>query len=95
MACECRDNEGNLLKMCVGTCIKKAVLQQEEQTKRDPMQGFAELILSQVDQRIRNQMTTLRVIFEKEKLELYKTAFLDGIKEGIRISREVNKNYDN
>ncbi len=94
MACDCRDKEGNLLSMCVGACVKKVLIQQEEQVKRDPMQGFAELILSQVEQRIRNQMNSLRVSFEKEKLELYKSAFLEGIKEGLRLAREVNRNDD-
>ena len=70
--------------------MKNSIIQQEEDAKRDPLSGFAELVLSQVEQRIKNHMNILRVELEHEKLDIYKMALLEGIKEGIVLAKEFN-----
>lgn len=91
MACTCKNEDGTLAKNCIGKCVKKSIIKQEEDARRDPMNGFAELILSQVEQRIKSQMTVLTLSFKKEQFDVYKEAFLDGINEGIKIGRSLNK----
>ncbi len=92
MACECRNSDGSLSGFCLGNCVRNSIIQQEENAKRDPLQGFAELVLAQVEQRIINHMNILRVDLEKEKLDVYKKAFLEGINEGIAIA--IAKEFD-
>jgi diacylglycerol kinase family enzyme len=92
MACKCKNPDGTLSDVCIGACVKDSIVKQEEEARRDPMNGFAELILSQVEQRIQNRMTTLQVTFQKEQFELYKKAFLDGLNEGIEIGKRLNQN---
>jgi hypothetical protein len=89
MACNCKKEDGTLSDRCFGACVKDSIVKQKEEAIRDPMNGFAELILSQVDQRIQNRMTSLQVTFQKEQFELYKKAFLDGLNEGIAIGRGI------
>lgn len=94
MACKCLNPDGTLSSRCVGACVKESIINQEENARRDPMNGFAELIMSQVEQRIQNRVTTLQVSFQKEQFDLYKKAFLDGLKEGIAIGRGThNESY--
>lgn len=90
MACTCTNRDGTLSLLCYGSCLKSAQVQQDENAKRDPMKGFAELILSQVEDRIKNNMNLLRIEIEQEKLELFKEAFIEGIKAGIAINREFD-----
>jgi len=94
MACKCKNQDGTLSDKCFGDCLKDSIAKQVEDSRRDPMNGFAELILSQVEQRIQNRMTTLQVKFQQEQWDLYKKAYLDGLKEGITIARSIhNEDY--
>ena len=93
MACQCKNPDGTLKSMCVGDCVKGSIIQQEESARRDPMNGFAELIMSQVDQRIQNRMTTMHVQLQKEQLEIYKQAFIEGLKEGIGIGKGILQDH--
>lgn len=94
MACKCKNPDGTLSNECFGACVKDSIVKQEEDAKRDPMNGFAELILSQVEQRIQNRMTSLQLTFQKEQFDLYKKAFLDGLNEGVVIGRGIrDSNY--
>ena len=88
MPCNCKNEDGTLSDRCYGKCVKDSIVKQSEEASRDPLNGFAELILSQVDRRIQNQINALQVKFEREKVEIYKEAFLDGLKEGISIGKD-------
>jgi hypothetical protein len=86
MACNCLNEEGQPTQMCRGTCNKlKAIINnQHEEQIRDPMNGFAELILSQVDKLIAQRMDSLRIEFQKEQFDMYKKAFIEGLEVGLR-----------
>ena len=88
MACKCTLPDGSLSYNCFGTC-GESIINMKEKISIDPMSGFAELILSQLDKRIDYRMSELQVIFQREQIELYKKAFLQGIKEGINIGIEL------
>jgi hypothetical protein len=55
--------------------------------------GFAELILSQVEKKIAYRMQELKVTFERSQMEIYKKAFMEGIKEGIDIGKNIDPTY--
>lgn len=90
MPCTCKNSDGTLSDVCFGLCAKDSIVKHLENIERDPMKGFADLILSQVDQRIQNRMTQLQVTFEKEQFNVYKKAFLEGLNEGIEIGRSIS-----
>lgn len=89
MACKCTSKDGTLAQMCTGACVKEVIVKHVEEAKRDPMNGFAELIMSQVEIMIRNKMTTLQVTFQQEQFDNYKKAYIDGIHEGIAIGKRL------
>lgn len=89
MACKCTNPDGTLAQMCTGACVKEVVASFVEDVKREPMNGFAELIMSQVEAMIRNRMTTLQVTFQKEQFDTYKKAYIEGIHEGIAIGKRL------
>ena len=92
MACKCTNPDGTLSQMCTGVCLKEVIVKHVDAVKRDPMNGFAELILSQVEVMIRNKMTTLQVAFQKEQFDAYKKAYIEGIHEGIAIGKRLIRN---
>ena len=89
MACKCTNPDGTLSQMCTGACAKEVIVKHVDEVKRDPMNGFAELIMSQVEAMIRNRMTTLQVTFQKEQFDTYKKAYIEGIHEGIAIGKRL------
>ena len=94
MACRCRLPDGTLSAVCMGACVKESIIRQEEDARRDPLNGFAELILAQVERLIQSKMTALQVSFQQEQFDLYKKAFIEGLKEGLAIGRGThNEDY--
>jgi len=94
MACNCKNDDGSLSKVCFGTCIKKSIRQQEENASRDPLNGFAELIMSQVSNMLDYKIQKIQIRFQEDQIKLYKSAFLEGINEGIKICRSTtNSEY--
>lgn len=89
MACKCTNPDGTLSQMCIGACVKEVIVKHVDEVKRDPMNGFSELIMSQVEVMIRNRMTTLQVTFQKEQFDTYKKAYIEGIHEGIAIGKRL------
>ena len=89
MACKCTNPDDTLSQMCTGACVKEVIVKHVDEVKRDPMNGFAELIMSQVEAMIRNRMTTLQVTFQKEQFDTYKKAYIEGIHEGIAIGKRL------
>ena len=89
MACKCTNPDGTLSQMCTVACVKEVIVKHVDEVKRDPMNGFAELIMSQVEAMIRNRMTTLQVTFQKEQFDTYKKAYIEGIHEGIAIGKRL------
>lgn len=85
--------------MCFGQCLKENIVLQQENAKRDPLNGFRELILSQVDKIIDDKLNRLKINFEASKAITFKNAFLEGfkegIKEGIKIMQYIDTNEDN
>ena len=88
MACGCKDFNGKPTDRCVGLCKESLIMQQDIQA-RDPLNGFSELILSQVDKMIESKINKIKVEFQKEQIELHKIAFLEGLKEGIEIGKTM------
>ncbi len=96
MSCQCKDENGQPSDRCYGTCgtiSKKAIVQAQEKVSRDPMAGFAELILSQVEKRIAYRMAELTIKFERSQIDLYQKAFKEGLKEGIAIGIDLEHKY--
>lgn len=89
MACKCTNQDGTLSQRCTGACVKEVIATFVDDVKRDPMNGFVELIMSQVEVMIRNRMTTLQVTFQKEQFDTYKKAYIEGIHEGIAIGNRL------
>lgn len=87
MACNCNKEDGTLSGICFGTC-KSHIGFITGEAERDPLNGFAELILSQVEKRIERQMYQLKIEFQAEQIKLYKEAFLEGIKAGMVLKDE-------
>ena len=85
MTCKCTNFDGTLSDICYGTCKKESIIKQEEDARRDPLNGFAELILSQVEKIIQNRMTSLQITFQKDQFELSKKSYREGILDGIEI----------
>lgn len=87
MACECRDGAGNLLDVCAGLCQKKP-FKAIGQLERDPMNGFAELILGQVNKMIENKLNEFQVKMVQFQIDAHQKAFIEGLKEGIDIGKD-------
>ena len=69
------------------------IQEMEEQQHRYPLDGFAEIILAQVDRRISQRLSECRVEFQESQLSLYKKAFLEGIREGLNMRRDIDEDY--
>lgn len=93
MACNCRNEDGSLSGRCFGTCKIDVIVEQEMQQQRDPLNGFAEIILAQVDRRIEYQILQSTLKARKEYFEDYKEAFTDGFKQGFKFAKEDNNDY--
>jgi hypothetical protein len=93
MSCECRNQDGTLSEICFGTCKIGVIVEQEMQQQRDPLNGFAELILAQVDKRIEYQLLQSTLKARKEYFEDYKEAFVEGFKQGFKFSKEIDDGY--
>lgn len=94
MTCKCLNHDGTSSEICFGTCrLESMIVEQDKQQQRDPLNGFAELILSQVDKIIDRRIMQCRVEFEKSQIALYKTAFLEGIKEGMKLKECDEEHY--
>lgn len=90
MACKCKNFDGTPASMCMGMCVaKEAVEVSEEMQRRDPLNGFTEVIMSQVSQMIASEINKFQLRLQKEHFETYREAFLAGIKEGIELGREI------
>ena len=89
MACKCKNQDGTPSQTCMGTCKLDVIKEQEIQQQRDPLNGFAELILAQVDKRLDLRLAKFHLELHDEFLQDYKKAFLEGLKEGIAIGRDM------
>lgn len=87
MVCKCINPDGTPTQYCTGSCtVLKPVVD-------DPLNGFAELILSQVDKRIEHALDKFHIKIEKEISVDYRDIFLEGFKEGLKFAREENERY--
>jgi hypothetical protein len=59
-----------------------------EERKDDPLNGFAELILSQVDKRIDYALNRFRVTLEKEWSVECRDIFIEGFEKGLKFAIE-------
>lgn len=89
MACNCRNEDGTLSNKCYGICKKDVIIEQEMQQQRDPLNGFSELIMSQVDKLISHRLIELKVSLMKEHKEIEREEFMKGLKEGLELGRQV------
>ena len=96
-SCQCKEADGSFSLICYGLCKTNIIKQHQAQERdpsqeRDPLNGFAELIMAQVDKLISQRLHDIQVTFYKEQIINYKEAFLEGIKEGLKLQ---NNSYDN
>lgn len=89
MVCKCVDSNGSLLDKCIGTCKIEVIHLQMEQQHRDPLNGFAELIMSQVDKLISSRIYDLKFDILKESKKIQREEFMEGLREGIEIGRTL------
>lgn len=90
MACYCKDSNGEPALRCSGTCQEKAILEaHEESQRRDPLNGFTEVILARVSKMISDEQNRFQLRMNNEQLETYKKGFLEGLKEGIEIGKNI------
>jgi len=94
MACNCKNSDGTMSDKCYGTCKKHIIVEQEMQQQRDPLNGFAELILVQVDDRIERALNKFHVSLQKELSIECKDVFLDGFYEGFKFYRKFHDDED-
>jgi hypothetical protein len=90
MACQCKNEDGTLSQSCRGVCSINSSIIQTEDNKRDPLNGLTELILSQVGKMIDIKLSKFHLEIHDEFLCDYKTAFKEGIREGIKIERNID-----
>lgn len=96
MACLCKDAFGNPSLACFGTCdsvMNERIQKSKDDVFRDPMQGFSELILSQIEKRIAYRMAELTIKFERSQIDLYQKAYKEGLKDGIAIGIDLYQKY--
>ena len=87
MACKCINQDGSLSDKCYGTCKKDIILEQEEQ-QRDPLNGFAELILKQVDQRIDFAINKFHVKVQRDFYVDLRHEYTQGFKDGFEFAKD-------
>jgi len=88
MACNCKNEDGTLSQRCFGTCLKKEIIDQEIQQQRDPLNGFAEMIIAQVDKRIDYALNNFNVKLQKDWFIESSEIFLEGFKEGYNFHKD-------
>jgi hypothetical protein len=89
MACTCKDAEGNPLNRCIGLClVKDAIYTITDEQKREPLNGFAELILSQVDKMISERLNKFHLNLDNDFQGEVFDAYNKGIKYGIELGKE-------
>ncbi len=96
MMCQCKDENGNLLSRCNGTCgptPKETIIIQKNQQERDLLNGLSEQFGLRVDRVMCAHMDRLQDYIE----QCHKSAFMKGVKEGIRegikIGIKIGKEY--
>lgn len=98
MACKCTNSDGTLRDSCIGTCHKSTAILQGDNIKPDAFNAALNHVLSIVDKRVDDNIEVItnkcRVEFYQEQLELYKKAFLEGLREGLSQGIEIGKNID-
>lgn len=92
MACTCKNENGELLDLCNGSCFmentNKYYHQVLEQQARDPLNTLMDMVLARVDEKIKYSIKEFKVDLREEIHERLQEFFLDGIKEGIKIGRD-------
>ena len=88
MPCNCRNEDGSLAGRCFGACKVEFIIEQEKKQQRDPMNGFAEFAMAQVDKHLEYKFAQFRADILKEQREINNEEFLKGIKHGIMLAKE-------
>lgn len=86
MSCNCKNPDGTPSNLCFGICFPDGALRRQE----DPPNSLAEYVLAQLEKRIDYRLAELKVAFERDQINLYKKAFLEGLNEGIAIGRNID-----
>jgi hypothetical protein len=90
MACKCKNEDGSLSSRCMGTCVEREMCRQSaEIQERDPLNAFREEMLGRMHEILEDRMKDFKLDFQKQQIDLYKTAFLEGIKEGLAIGQDI------
>lgn len=93
MPCNCKNEDGSLAGRCFGTCKIDVIVEQEMQQQRDPLNGFAELVMSQVEKLVTRRLDIFRIEMMKYNREISHEDFIKGLKEGIKIAKEIDDGY--
>jgi hypothetical protein len=93
MPCNCRNEDGSLSGRCFGTCKIDVIVEQEMQQQRDPLNGFAELDMSQVEKSVTRRLDIFRIEMMKYNREISHEDFIKGLKEGIKMAKEIDDGY--
>lgn len=93
MACKCKNQDGTPSQLCTGMCKLEVIKEQQLQQERDPLNGFAELVMGQVNKLMDNRFNEFQVRTDKEFMANYQKFFLEGFKQGFKFAREGDE-YD-
>lgn len=101
MSCTCKDLSGQPSESCLGLCgsPEEFVNDLQKNQHRDPLNGLAELILSQVDKmfeaRITKEICNIKIEFQEKQNEVWRQAFIEGLRVGLHVGRQIgNSDYD-
>jgi len=93
MICKCLNPDGSLSPTCFGTCKMSSIIDYEIQQKNDPLNGFAELILSQVDKMIDAKLSKIKFEYENKANISSIEMFKEGFSQGYQIGFEKGDGY--
>ncbi len=94
MACTCKNEDGTLSDRCYGACLKECIIAAKETQKRDPLNGFVELIMSQVHNLLEHRLTRLQLTFETSMLNTYKDGYREGLLQGVKLGAKIREDED-
>lgn len=90
MTCKCKNEDGSFASRCMGTCVEREMCRvSAEMQERDPLNAFKEEMLKRMHEILEDRMKDFKLDFQRQQIDLYKTAFLEGIKEGIDLGKEI------
>lgn len=91
MACNCINEDGERRSICLGTCDKSKVIEQQKEQSRSGLQEMMDIIHERVNMIVNDKIAYTRVEFQREQVQTYNFAFMEGIEFGIELFKRHGK----